>query len=107
MTSTKIKRSLFIEARRCHLSGSTYFSARIFVDGGQVALLPFEYGYENHYESVCQAKLMELGWLPALSMNRGLFSIARELGFDYYTSVSDTTKARMFKTYEYYQEVSA
>jgi len=107
MEDNKIKRSLFIEARRCHLSGSTYFSARMFVDGGQVAIISFEYGYENHYESVCQTKLVELGYLPTLSINRGLFSIASELGFDYYTSVSDTTKARMFKQYEHYQEISA
>ena len=106
MTS-KIKRSLFIEARRCHLSGSTYFTARLWVDGGQVAILPFQYGYESHYESEAHKVLVELGWLPDSSLNRGIYSIASELGFDYYTSVEDTTKARMFKQYEYYKQVSA
>lgn len=103
----KIERSLFIEARRCHLSGSTYFTARLWVDGGQVAILPFQYGYESHYESEAHKVLIELGWLPSESLNRSLYSVAQGLRIDYYTSVEDTSKARMFKQYEHYQAVSA
>lgn len=43
--------SLFIEAKEWHdkNSGSTYFSARIEIDGKEIARLPFQYGYESFY----------------------------------------------------------
>jgi hypothetical protein len=47
----KIKRSLFIEGREWFdkVNGNSYFTARIWVDGGQVAILPFQYGYGEQY----------------------------------------------------------
>jgi hypothetical protein len=59
----KIERSLFIECREWFdkVNGNTYFSARIWVDGGQVAILPFQYGYGDQFIYEAQKKLLELG----------------------------------------------
>ena len=31
------------------VNGNSYFSARIYIDGSQVGVLPFQYGYDSHY----------------------------------------------------------
>ena len=105
-TKAKIKRSLFIECREWFdkVNGNSYFSARIWVDGGQVAILPFQYGYGDQFIYEAQKKLLELGYLPQNGKNRGLWSIAEAQGFDYYTAKTNTKKAEMFKIYENYQE---
>ena len=102
----KITRSLFIEGREWFdkINGNSYFSARIWVDGGQVAILPFQYGYGSQFEYEAQKKLLELGYLPQNGKNRGLWSIAQASGFDFYTAKTETKKADMFKMYENYQE---
>jgi len=102
----KIERSLFIECREWFdkVNGNTYFSARIWVDGGQVAILPFQYGYGDQFIYEAQKKLLELGYLPQVGKHRGLWSIAEDQGFDYYTATTSTKKAEMFKMYENYQE---
>lgn len=104
----KITRSLFVEGREWFdkVNGNSYFSARIWVDGGQVAILTFQYGYEDQYLYEAQKKLLELGYLPQESKNQGLWSIARELGFDFYSAKSESKKADMFKKYANYQEVA-
>ena len=102
----KIERSLFIECREWFdkINGNSYFSARLWVDGGQVAILPFQYGYGEQFIYEAQKKLLELGYLPQGGKNRGLWSIAEAQGFDYYTAKTSTKKAEMFKMYENYQE---
>ena len=102
----KIERSLFIECREWFdkINGNSYFSARLWVDGGQVAILPFQYGYGEQFIYEAQKKLLELGYLPQEGKNRGLWSIAEAQGFDYYTAKTSTKKAEMFKMYENYQE---
>jgi hypothetical protein len=102
----KISRSLFIEAREWYdkINGNSYFSARLWVDGGQVAILPFQYGYGDQFIYEAQKKLLELGYLPQNGKNRGLWSIAEASGFDFYTAKTETKKADMFKMYENYQE---
>jgi hypothetical protein len=101
----KINKSLFIEGREWFdkVNGNSYFSARIWVDGGQVAILTFQYGYGDQYLYEAQRKLVELGYLP--ESNRGLWSIANELGFDFYSAKTETIKSNMFKHYANYQEV--
>lgn len=103
---TKIERSLFIEGREWtdKTYGNSYFSARIWVDGGQVAILTFQYGYGDQYLYEAQKKLLELGYLPQECKNQGLWSIAQQNGFDFYSSKSNTKKAEMFKKYEHYTE---
>jgi hypothetical protein len=105
-TDTKIQRSLFIEAREWtdKTYGNSYFSARLWVDGGQVAILPFQYGYGDQFLYEAQKKLLELGYLPQEGKNQGLWSIAEQQGFDFYSSKTNTKKAEMFKIYENYQE---
>jgi len=102
----KIERSLFIEAREWtdKTYGNSYFSARIWVDGGQVAILPFQYGYGDQFLYEAQKKLLELGYLPQEGKNQGLWSIAEQQGFDFYSSRTNTKKADMFKIYEHYKE---
>lgn len=102
----KITRSLFIEGREWFdkVNGNSYFSARIWVDGGQVAILTFQYGYGDQYLYEAQKKLLELGYLPQENKNQGLWSIASELGFDFYSSKSYCKKAEMFKKYPNYEE---
>lgn len=102
----KISRSLFVEGREWFdkVNGNSYFSARIFVDGGQVAILPFQYGYGEQFLYEAQKKLLELGYLPQEGKNASLWSIAQNLGFDFYSSKSETNKRDMFKIYENYSE---
>ena len=105
----KITRSLFIEGREWFdkINGNSYFSARIWVDGGQVAILPFQYGYGSQFEYEAQKKLLELGYLPQEGKSRGLWSIAEEMGFDFYSAKTETKKSEMFKIYETYEERKA
>lgn len=101
-----IQKSVFIEGREWFdkVNGNSYFSARIWVDGGQVAILPFQYGYGDQYLYEAQKKLLELGYLPQEGKSRGLWTIAQESGFDLYSAKSYTKKSEMFKFYENYQE---
>ena len=102
----KISRSLFVEGREWFdkVNGNSYFSARLWVDGGQVAILPFQYGYGDQFLYEAQKKLLELGYLPQEEKNASLWSIAENLGFDFYSSKSETNKRDMFKIYENYSE---
>ncbi len=102
----KITRSLFIEGREWFdkVNGNSYFSARIWVDGGQVAILTFQYGYGDQYLYEAQKKLLELGYLPQEGKSAGLWTIAQEQGFDFYSSKTGTKKADMFKKYPHYEE---
>lgn len=104
--SKKIARSLFVEGREWFdkVNGNSYFSARLWVDGGQVAILPFQYGYGEQFLYEAQKKLLELGYLPQEGKNASLWSIAENLGFDFYSSKSETNKRDMFKIYENYSE---
>lgn len=106
MKESKIQRSLFIEGREWFdkTYGNSYFSARIWVDGAQVAILTFQYGYGDQYLYEAQKKLLELGYLPQENKNNGLWSIAKELGFDFYSAKSECKKADMFKKYPNYEE---
>ena len=105
-TFKKIERSLFVEGREWFdkVNGNSYFSARIWVDGGQVAILPFQYGYGDQFQYEAQKKLLDLGWLPQESKNEGLWTIAKNSGFDYYSSKSSSNKRDMFKMYQNYSE---
>ena len=93
-------RSLFIEAREWFdkVNGNSYFSAQIQVNGEVVATLPFQYGYERHFEYEAQKKLLEMGYLPQVEKNfHSLSTLAEKLSFDYYAVKSSTKKSEMFK----------
>lgn len=104
----KIERSLFIEGREWFdkINGNSYFSARIWVDGEVVGVLPFQYGYGSQYEYEAQKWLLREEYLPQEGKSRGLWTIARDLGFDLYTNKSFVNKRDMFKA-ETYRKVGA
>jgi len=95
-----IKRSLFIEGREWfdRSAGSTYFSARIWVDGSEVATIGLSYGYGDSYLYEAQKKLLELGYLKQDTKNAALSSIARSEGFDFYTVKTLGRKKDLFRT---------
>jgi hypothetical protein len=106
----KIKiRSVFVECREWFdkVNGNSYFSARIWINGGQVAIIPFSYGYGDFYIYEAQKKLLELGYLPQENKNNSLFTISQQMGFDFYSSKTNTKKSEMFKHYANYQERKA
>jgi hypothetical protein len=102
-------RSLFVECREWFdkINGNSYFSARIWINGGQVAILPFQYGYGDQFIYEAQRKLIELGYIPKEKENESLYSIGRTLGFDFYSSKASTKKNEMFKHYANYSEIKA
>jgi len=99
--TNQIQRSLFVETREWFdkTGGNSYFSARIWVDGQVVNVLPFQYGYGNHSEYVAQKWLLENDYLPQHNKHLGLSSIARDMGFDYYAFKTFTKKSDMFTPY--------
>lgn len=98
METQKITRSLFIEGREWFdkSGGNSYFSARIWVDGEIIAVLPFQYGYGSVYEYEAQKWLLANDYLPEVTKARGLWSIAKEMGFDFYSVKSFVNKRDMF-----------
>jgi hypothetical protein len=102
-------RSIFIECREWFdkVNGNSYFSARIWVNGGQVAIIPFSYGYGDFYIYEAQKKLLELGYLPQENKNNSLFTISQLMGFDFYSAKTTTNKKEMFKHYANYSERKA
>lgn len=100
----KIERSLFIEGREWFdkTGGNSYFSARVWVDGEVVGVLPFQYGYGNSYEYEAQKWLLSEGYLPQEGKNYySLSTITRNLGLDYYAVKSFTNKREMFRDTTY------
>ena len=107
MNETKIQRSLFIQAREWFdkSAGNSYFSATITADGNEIAVLPFQYGYGDHYLSMARRKLVELGYITPEQDKGSLYSLARANNFDFYTVKKETLKRNMFAHGKFYQEV--
>jgi hypothetical protein len=105
----KEMRSLFVEGREWFdkVNGNSYFSARIWINGGQVAILPFQYGYGDQFIYEAQRKLIDLGYISKENENQSLYSIGKTLGFDFYSSKTTTKKSEMFKHYPNYSEIKA
>lgn len=99
MQTKNINKSLFIEGREWFdkVNGNSYFSARVWVDGEIVGVLPFQYGYGDHYKSVAQRWLVDNGYLP--ESIGALWALADKFGFDYYATKSTTKKSEMFNAY--------
>lgn len=102
-------RSVFVECREWFdkVNGNSYFSARIWINGGQVAILPFQYGYGDQFIYEAQRKLIDLGYISKENENQSLYSIGKTLGFDFYSAKTTTKKSEMFKMYANYQEIKA
>lgn len=100
LNKKEIKRSLFVEGRLWFdkVNGNTYFTARVWVDGKIISVLPFQYGYENQYLYEANEELVRLGYLSPEFKGRPLWIGTREaLGVDMYHSSSYTKKSEMFK----------
>lgn len=79
--------SIFIEAKEWFdkTAGNSYFSARIEIDGEEVARLPFQYGYETFYQQMALAWLIKNDFVD--SEIRSLHNL-REWGIAVYTTKS-------------------
>ena len=100
MTTNKINRSVFVEARLWFdkTGGNSYFTARVWVDGHIISVLPFQYGYGNQYLYEANEELIRLGYIPEEYKGRPLWVSTREaLSVDMYYSESYGLKKDMFK----------
>ena len=48
------------------VNGNTYHSARVFADGELVAVVPFQYGYDDAWLQSAMVEMVEAGILPGL-----------------------------------------
>jgi hypothetical protein len=72
--------SIHVSIRRWRdrINGNSYFSARCYADGKEIARLPFQYGYGSAPEWNAVAVLREAGILP--DGREGLFSACDSAG---------------------------
>ena len=68
MTQSINIQSITVIGRRWfdRINGNTYFSAVGLVDGKEVVSIPFEYGYDNHFEDRIFQELEKGGYLPGV-----------------------------------------
>jgi hypothetical protein len=88
--------SIFISTKRWFdkVNGNSYFAARVYVDGVEVARLPFQYGYERADEYAAVVELTALGLTAA--GNVGLDTVARNAGAVLYRApIAYFTKAEV------------
>lgn len=84
------------------VNGNTYHSARVFVDGKLVALVPYQYGYGNMYEWNAVAALSEAKVFKGKQARRedperqhcepGWQWLRDRLGLNYLVDVADCKK---------------
>jgi hypothetical protein len=93
-----VTRSVFIEAREWTDTtyGNSYFSARIWVDGEIVSVLPFQYGYDNHYKTMAHQELIALGYFTEDELI-SIVQMGKNASVDIYCSKTATKKSEMFK----------
>ena len=92
-----VARSVFIEAREWTDTtyGNSYFSARIWVDGEIVSVLPFQYGYGDHYRHMAHQELIALGYFTDTELI-SIVQLGVDAGVDIYCSKTTTKKSEMF-----------
>lgn len=85
--------SVFVDAREWfdRVNGNSYFSARVYVDGAEVARIPFQYGYGSQYEAVAAWTLQDLGLIP-LDAHAVLWRLTHESGAALYRSIHRVSK---------------
>lgn len=72
--------------------GNTYFASRVFIDGKEVARLPFQYGYGSADEAAAIQALVTFGFIPetdSTRQSRPLWYVARENGAVFYQTPID------------------
>ncbi len=53
------------------VNGNSYFSARIYINDQEVGILPFQYGYDDHYIDMATAYLHENGFIDSPRHSNG------------------------------------
>jgi len=85
-------KSIFIHGKQWldRSGGVTYFSARVLVDGEEVARLPFQNGYGSQYVYEAQKALVSLNLIPDNA--RPLWTLRDNLGIAIYEVLEVSTK---------------
>lgn len=77
-------------------NGNTYHSARAYLDGNLVAVVPFQCGYDDHYLTTALEELVKAKILPELTYDNGysygLRQTCEELGIELKYSAQDSLK---------------
>ena len=99
MTRRKKKpKSITVVGRRWFNRGNTYHSVAIYVDGVS-HVVPFEYGYGNHYLDTAREWLRKSGYLPGIenySYGGGepLWHYCERVKCDFTDEVSDVSRRK-------------
>lgn len=72
--------------------GNTYNSVVIYVDGVEVANMPFNYGYGDHYRTIALEKLSELEILPKYIHKIASYELRENYNINY--SVQDVDRKK-------------
>ncbi len=85
------------------VNGNSYFSAEIFADNILISVLPFQYGYGNHYEDMAAKELYENGTFPDLKQyewggREGLHTYCQRHNIELLTRKHENCKQRELKS---------
>jgi len=94
-------RSIYVEQRNWFdkAAGNSYFSARVFVDGKCVAVLPMQYGYGDAASYAALVALKEAGITPAEFEDRRPLWQLRDFGFTVHTAPQVWGPKKLCKEY--------
>lgn len=84
--STWAQRSVFVDHREWVGGASTHFSARVYVDGVEVARIPFTYGYGDYFKHCAMQALVTLGIVTGATDHSALWHLRDACGIDVYTA---------------------
>lgn len=80
------------------VNGNSYFSARISIDGEPAGVLPFQYGYGDHYVDMANQWLDQNGIIDNPRHGNGsrepLWVYCRDRGINLYTSKVEGCRKR-------------
>ncbi len=91
-------KAIHVEGRRWFdsINGNTYHTAKIWVDGKEIGVAPFQYGYDSQYLESAHEVLHEQGFLPMESYGNGvpktLRTTCEDLGIELDYEVTDGRK---------------
>ena len=87
---------------RDKVNGNSYFSARGYVDGEYVVVVPFQYGYGEHYVHVTWLAIVEKLHLTVKRDDRGycrthLWQYCTDNKMEYYSHIHDALKREVIR----------
>jgi hypothetical protein len=95
METKDIRGVVYVEAREWfdRSGGNSYFAGRVFVNGLQVAVMPFQYGYGSQFEHQAVWELNANGFLPVgFDLSAPLWRL-RDFGYVVHSVKYSATKA--------------